>query len=258
MSFDVNPNWWKSLFDEVYLITDARSVDNDEVTRREIDVVCDLLPLQPEHHILDLCGGQGRHSLELHRRGYDACTVLDYSDVLLQRGRDKAADNGCAIHFVQGDAVQTGLPDSNFDHVMILGNSLGYLPQDTDDLRIMHEARRLLKPGGHLLLDITDGDVVRERFTPNAWHEIEESIVVCRQRELGQDAVRVREVVICKEKGLIRDQTYAIRTYCSEGLESLVHDAGFKDVVIHRNFSSQKGEGDYGFMNYRLLLTARA
>ena len=27
MSFDVNPDWWKSLFDDVYMLTDARSVD---------------------------------------------------------------------------------------------------------------------------------------------------------------------------------------------------------------------------------------
>lgn len=258
MSFTVDPDWWKILFDDVYLLTDARSVDDAEVTRREIDVVCELLPLEPEHRILDLCGGQGRHSLELYRRGYGGCTVLDYSQVLLRRGISKASGNGCTVHFVQGDATQAGLRDASFDHVMILGNSLGYLPHSTDDLRIMNEARRLLKPKGYLLLDITDGDLVRRRFSPNAWHEIEEGIVVCRQRVLAHDAVRVREVVLCKQRGLIRDQTYAIRTYLPAMLEALANDAGFRDVTIHRNFSPQRGEGDYGFMNHRLLLTARA
>ena len=256
MSFSVSPDWWKTLFDEVYLLTDARSVGNVEVTRREIDVVCDLLPLQPEHRILDLCGGQGRHSLELDRRGFSDCTVLDYSAVLIERGRQQASERGCRVNFVQGNAARTDLPDNDFDHVMILGNSLGYLPQTTDDLRIMQEARRLLRPGGRLLLDVTDGDVVRERFTPNAWHEIAQEIVVCRQRVLTADAVRVREVVLCKERGLIRDQSYAIRTYSPELLETLVRDAGFSDVAIHRNFSPREGEGDYGFMNHRLLLTA--
>lgn len=256
MSFSVSPDWWKTLFDEVYLLTDARSVNDAEVTRREIDVVCDLLPLQPGHRILDLCGGQGRHSLELARRGYINCTVLDYSEVLLERGRQQASGRGSRINFVQGDAARTGLPDSAFDHVMILGNSLGYLPQATDDLLIMQEARRLLRPGGRLLVDITDGDVVRERFAPNAWHEIAEDIVVCRQRELTADVVRVREVVLCKERGLIRDQSYAIRTYSPTLLETLVFDAGFTDVAIHRNFSPRDGGGDYGFMNHRLLLTA--
>ena len=63
MTIEVNPDWWKSLFDEVYLKTDARSVCDGEITRREIDVVLDLLPIEPHHRILDLCGGHGRHSL---------------------------------------------------------------------------------------------------------------------------------------------------------------------------------------------------
>jgi len=257
MSIEVNPDWWKTLFDEVYLLTDARSVEDAEVTRREVDVFCELLPLQPEHRILDLCGGQGRHSIELTERGYKACTVLDYSETLLERGRRLSTGNGTSIRFVQGDATQTGLPDASFDHVLILGNSLGYLPQSTDDLQIMREARRLLCPSGWLLVDITDGAVVRERFTANAWHEIEEKILVCRQRELDAETMRVREVVLCKERGLIRDQTYAIRTYEPERLESLVREAGFEDVRLYRNFSPQQQQGDYGFMNHRLLLTAQ-
>jgi hypothetical protein len=44
MNFDVNPEWWKELFDEVYLITDARSVCDADVTRREIDLIRELIP----------------------------------------------------------------------------------------------------------------------------------------------------------------------------------------------------------------------
>ena len=38
MEIEVDPDWWKTLFDEVYLITDARSVCDSELTRREVDV----------------------------------------------------------------------------------------------------------------------------------------------------------------------------------------------------------------------------
>jgi len=33
----INPDWWKGIFDEIYLKTDARSVCDDEVTCREVD-----------------------------------------------------------------------------------------------------------------------------------------------------------------------------------------------------------------------------
>ena len=257
MKIDVKPNWWKTLFDDVYLMTDARSVCDDEITRREVDAVCSLLALAKEDAILDLCGGQGRHSIELARRGYGHCTVLDYSDVLIEHGRSNALQGGFPVRFVQGDAVDTGLPDQAYDHVLILGNSLGYMPEAVDDLRILREVVRVLKPGGSLLIDVTDGAVVREKFNPNAWHEIDDRIVVCRQRQLEGEFIRAREVVLCKEQGLMRDQTYAIRLFLPEVLENLVGMAGLVGFSMQRGFSAHDKEGDYGFMNHRLLVTAR-
>jgi len=257
MGIDVSPDWWQSLFDEIYLITDARSVCDAEVTRREVDVFCELLSLRPSDRILDLCGGQGRHSLELCARGYGECTVLDYSEILLEHGRAAAAVQDSRVKFVQGDASDTGLPGEGFDHVLLLGNSIGYFADADGDLRILEEARRLLRPGGRLLVDVTDGARVRETFRPNAWHEIEEDIVVCRQRELDGKCIRAREMVISKDEGLVRDRTYAIRIYDPAVLEELMQRAGFDVVDLRRGFSPRDGDGDYGFMDHRLLVTVK-
>ena len=83
MSIQVDPAWWKTLFDEVYLLTDARSVCDPQITRREVDLICRLLPIEDGQSILDLCGGHGRHTLELCRRGFTSCTLLDFSQPLI-------------------------------------------------------------------------------------------------------------------------------------------------------------------------------
>ena len=83
MSIEIDPDWWRTMFDEVYLITDARSVCDESLTCREVDVICELLPLRAGHRILDLCGGHGRHSFELCKRGFNDCMVLDYSQTLI-------------------------------------------------------------------------------------------------------------------------------------------------------------------------------
>jgi D-alanine-D-alanine ligase len=253
MNIKVDPEWWKTLFDEVYLLTDARSVCDEEITRREVDLIFELLPILEGHRILDLCGGHGRHSLELCSRGDYQCTLLDYSQYLIDQARARASENHDRMDFIQADARQTGLPDGSFDHVIIMGNSLGYLPDPAADVKILSEANRVLSQGGWLLIDVADGAVVKGSFNPNAWHEIGEDIVVCRQREVQGDAMCAREMVLSKQNGVIRDCTYSIRLYEAGTIEALLEQAGFERVTILTDFSSHYCEGDYGFMNRRMI-----
>ncbi len=169
MAIVVDPDWWKTLFDEVYLITDARSVCDDVLTCREADVICELLPLDFGHKILDLCGGHGRHTLELYKRGFTNCTLLDYSQKLIDVAETKANENDYSVNFIQCDARSTDLPGGSFDHVIIMGNSLGYIQAPGADSKIIKEAYRILRSGGRLLVDVTDGSVVKNSFNPNSW-----------------------------------------------------------------------------------------
>lgn len=51
---EINPDWWKTLFDEIYLITDARSVCDEELTCREVDFLEHVLKLEKSAPILDV------------------------------------------------------------------------------------------------------------------------------------------------------------------------------------------------------------
>jgi D-alanine-D-alanine ligase len=209
MAIDVDPDWWKTMFDDVYLLTDARSVCDETLTRLEVDVICELLPLKTDHKILDLCGGHGRHSFELCQRGFTSCTLLDFSPSLIDIAKKKTQAHNYPIKVICCDARQIDLPSERFDHVLIMGNSMGYVQKSDADGKILSEAFRLLMPGGWLLVDVVDGAAVKKSFNPNAWHEIGEDTVVCRQRELKRDSICAREMVISKQDGLIRDRTYA-------------------------------------------------
>ncbi len=257
MTLKIDGDWWKTLFDEVYLLTDARSVGDEELTRREVDLICRLIPVRPEDTLLDLCGGQGRHSLELCRRGFARCTVLDYSRTLLTVGTRNAAGENLDVAFVQGDARHLPHVTGGFDHVLVLGNSLGYAADGGSDRRILGEALRLLRPGGNLLVDVTNGRAVRDHFHPVAWHEIGADIVVCRRRELRGDVICAREMVLNKNSGLVRDRTYCMRLYGIDELAALVEEVGFGAIRRHADFSPSQGDGDVGFMNHRMVITAR-
>ena len=257
MTIVVDPDWWQTLFDEVYLITDARTVGDADITRREIEIYSRLLPLWTDARILDLCGGQGRHALEFCRRGFNRCTLVDYSRPLLVVGRQTAYREDLPVNFIQADARRLPMKVESQDFTLILGNSLGYMAAPENDRQILAECRRVLVPGGRLLLDVTDGDIIRAKIAPNAWHEIDGDVVVCREREIKDDCVCARELVLSKKKGQIRDMNYRIRLYRRQELLALVRQAGFVDVHSHDQASAGAvAGGDVGCMRHRLLVTA--
>jgi len=241
------------MFDEVYLLTDARSVCNEDITRREVDLICRVVPIRTGDKILDLCGGHGRHSLEFCARGFTGCTLVDYSGYLIHHARAKAAECSYPMECIQADARNTGLPADTFDHVLIMGNSLGYLPEATADREILEEGKRVLRPGGWLLADVTDAQAIRKIFSPRAWHEVDEDVVVCRERKLKENTLWAREMVVSKQKGLIRDRSYAMRIFEERSIGVLLKEAGFNQVKVHTGFCPHKQKGDYGFMNHRMF-----
>lgn len=132
----VDPAWWKTLFDEVSLVTDAPFVCHPALIKSEVDMVEWVLPLRPTLRIRDCCGGQGRHALELARRGYRPPIVLDYSTVLLQRGRQATVVAGLDVPFCQGDARALAFASASFDVGLLLTNSFGYGVEVADDRRV--------------------------------------------------------------------------------------------------------------------------
>ena len=62
-------DWWRTLFNSLYLETDGDIIENDRNTADEVDLLIRSVGLERNDRILDLCCGQGRHSLELASRG---------------------------------------------------------------------------------------------------------------------------------------------------------------------------------------------
>ncbi len=216
-----------------------------------------MLEIEKSCPILDLCGGQGRHSLELSRRGFNDVTVVDYSDFLINLGKERAREEGLSTKFVQKDARNTGLPDQRYRFIVIMANSFGYFIDEKDDEKILCEAFRLLMPAGFLLLDLPNREYVLKNFSPQSWHEANEEIVVCRQRTINKDLILSREVVISKTEGLIRDERYCTRLYSEGRISRLLSSVGFSSIDTKKNFASHKEKADYGCMTNRMIVIAQ-
>ncbi len=65
-----------------------------------------------------------------------------------------------------------------------------------------------------------------------------------------------REMVMCKNRGMIRDATYCTRLYSPEKVTTLLTSAGFTSVTIQKDFVSHGEKGDYGLMTNRMVVIA--
>jgi D-alanine-D-alanine ligase len=257
----VEPDWWRSIFNSIYLKTDGDVIDDEQITAKEMDMFLNILKLSPQDRVLDLCCGQGRCSLEMARRGFQNVEGLDRSHYLIQRAKANSKKENLSVKLREGDARKLSYPSDTFDAVMILGNSFGYFDTIRDDIRVLKEVMRALKPWGKLLVDVTDGQYMKEQFQPRSWEWIDKKYFVCRERSLSLDKQRLisREVVTQVDKGVIADQFYAERLYTRESLFELLKTAGFNDINVHGEISpdSQRNQ-DLGMMEKRIILTAIA
>lgn len=116
------------------------------------DVMLRLAALTPGEAVLDVACGTGTLAIAAKRQvGTEgSVTGLDVSAEMIERSRAKAGRAGVDVVFVGGTAQQLPFRDGQFD--IVIGTlMLHHLPKPVRSA-FACEARRVLKPGGRLLL----------------------------------------------------------------------------------------------------------
>src|SRR5262249_22826315 len=99
-------------------------------------------------------------------RGF-AVTGLDYSKPYLRIARQAAKAAGLPIPFVQGDMrdLKPHFAANSFDLVVSMYNSFGYFDRRADDLRMLREVNRVLRPGGWFVVNTLNKAGVIKRLS---------------------------------------------------------------------------------------------
>lgn len=219
--------WWRSYFDDDYfdlhdpLFSEARS-------RAEVAGMRELLELPVGARVLDAPCGWGRHTGLLAEAGCIAFGA-DLSFELLRRapmGRGRNRPAGYAAADIR--ALPYG--DGEFDAVINVFTSLGLFLSDADDLAALREARRVLRPGGRLLLEsMHRDDVVASYAERDAWTLPDGTEVRVRRRfdavaGISHERLRWRRA---ERQGA---KTHALRLRTATEIDALLRQAGFIDV----------------------------
>jgi D-alanine-D-alanine ligase len=273
--------WWKTVFsDALYLKTDGDVVEDADITKEEISLlrrIPEVLAILNQGiyfnnidkpKVLDLCCGQGRHSLYILTclQNLTVCGH-DQSKYLIDLANERAAmlsETTTRPTFTVGDCRNIPYPDNTFDLVLLMGNSFGYFSEDEQDRAVLAEIHRALSPGGVLVLDLTDGDFMRENFAERSWEWADDTTFVCRERQLSKDGLRLnsREIITVTNKGVVRDQFYQERLYSRPEICKLLRSERFveraetqEEAHVTLGEMSKRGE-DLGMMANRMFITA--
>ncbi len=216
--------WWESYFDSQYLL-EYEPIFTLERDRCEAARVVDVLGLPVGSRILDVPCGQGRHAHLLAEAGYNV-DGLDYSEHLLKIAKRRGTGRG--LKYTRGDMRRLPARWKNrFDAVVNLFTSFGFFDNPADDLLVIREFARVLKPGGILLWHGGSRDGVMARFLSRDWWKTNDGTMIAHERSFDPlSGVLTIESSWTGAKRRPGRRIHRIRLYTATRLAELCADAG--------------------------------
>jgi SAM-dependent methyltransferase len=241
---------WDRLFDELYLRTFAL-VERDVDPEAEALAATELAALEPGAGVLDCPCGYGRHAIPLAGAGFHVVGA-DRSPVLLEEARRQAGD-GEWPRWGEADHREHPLADASIDAVFNLFTALGDRGED-GDRATLSEFRRVLRPGGVLLVETMHRDRLASIFQPRIWDPLPDGGIFLEERSFDQVAGEIEAGLTLIDAGGNRESvTYRVRTYTATELARLVAAAGFVAIECYGGLEREPLE-----IETRLVLVARA
>jgi len=224
----VDPKWYTRAFDALYPVVYAhRTVEAAEPEARG---AARLLGLSSKDRLLDLCCGSGRHLVHLVRIAPNACGI-DYSPALLGRARLLL---GAQAPVVRAD--MRALPFGRaFDVVTSFFTSFGYFFERAENLRVVHEVARALRPGGRFLIDHVNAAHVAQHLEPRT-DERRGGYRLLSERWID-DARRVnKRIRVYAENRLIEEVSESVQLYAPDAFRDLLADGGLRVEALYGDF----------------------
>jgi len=207
-------------------------VDWDLRAASEGDFFIDLLRRHGARRVLDVATGTGFHSCRLLEAGFDV-TSVDGSPAMLDRAGRNATARGLVLKPARADWRRLSQQvEGAFDAIICLGNSFTHLFTDQDRRQSLAEYHRMLKPGGILVLDQRNYDLILDRG-----YQSRHIFYYC-----GRDVIVKPEYM---DEGLARfcyifpDQTTFYLNMCPlriDYLRGLISQGGFKSIRTYGDF----------------------
>jgi SAM-dependent methyltransferase len=203
-------------------------------------------------NILELACGTGTHALLLEKYGYKI-TATDNSADMLAQAKRKGESSHSQVDFRFQDMRSLDFPQSSWDSVLCLFDSIGYVASNDNILKVLRGVNRQLRPEGIFIFEFWHAGAMLRSFDPihvrrynnstSMVERISETIMDCKEslcqvsytiNEFGYDGTyRTTQETQTNRFFLVQEMNYMVQ---SAGFSTLKWFAGYsEDEHIDQN-----------------------
>jgi SAM-dependent methyltransferase len=218
---------------------------DDEETIEEVEFISSVLDLKDGGVILDLCCGQGRHSIKLARKGYTVIG-LDSSRTLLELVEKEALrDEEVGLWLVEGDMRSIPIHEGTCDAVVNLFTSFGFL-DDAENFQTLRSVASVLKPGGKFLLDYWNPYVAAQLDGTRNWWWVTDNLLALAEAQYDFATGRLRDLrtLVDIGKSSVENVTREIRFYTLPELEKMLEEVGLQILAAYGDVDEREYDGE--------------
>lgn len=240
-------DWFKQYYGELYQES-VRDLLTPERTAREVDFLCQATGMGPASAVADLGSGEGRHAIELARRGHRV-TAVELNAEFVARARSAAGEES-TIRFVEGD-MRRVVPGP-YDLVTILSHTFGFFTH-AQNTQLLEDWSRELAPHGHLVIDVWNRERMLRRFEKSLIRRVSPTLTVAEECtwDAQSERLHVRYTYLHSPGGAaVREASF--RLYSLDQLREMISLCGIKVSGV---FGSLEGE-PYGDDAPRMVIVA--
>lgn len=244
--------WYVDFFRDDYLHV-YNHLFTPERAEKEVAFAQQALELKPGARILDLCCGQGRHSVPFARRGFHV-TGLDLNAAYLEMAQESARASNVTLNTIAADMRQIPFQDE-FDAIVNMYSSFGYFESEAEDLNVLRSAAKAIRPGGRLMLDMLNREWAVANYIQNDWHSGPDATLYVERRDLdlASSRMHVKFTMIGPHGGRRDSVGHHIRLYTLTETTRLVEQVGLNVTGVFGGFDGEP----YAIGTRRMIVLAR-
>jgi SAM-dependent methyltransferase len=223
--------WFETFFQGPAVDFWTRAMTPD-LTLADVDFLEKTFDVKPGSRLLDVPCGNGRHSIELARRGYRT-TGIDLSEEFLAAARAELDAD-----WRLGDMRALQLESSTFDGAFCFGNSFGYLDH-TGVAAFLSALAGALKPGAKLAIETgVTAESILPTIVQKRWHRLGDLLILSENRYDPWESCLNIEYTFIRGNS-VETRPAASYVFTSAELRRMLDAAGFDTLSFHGGMTGE-------------------